>query len=159
GKLEVGEVADPGLRRAVDVANKPGGARNRRDLQGAIKTAGLCGVDRYDLCRSFVDDLYDVVGIPRAFVRHHRRVYRARDLGATRDPDDGLLKREELEPLRARMGADRPAGRAVAVVGGDAQREAGPTRLAAPPHYVHITIGIDADLDLDRTNSFLCDLC
>src|SRR5262249_43982064 len=148
GELEVGEVADPGLRRAVDVANKPGGARNRRDLQGAIETAGFCGVDRYDLCRSFVDDLYDVVGIPRAFVRHHRRVYRARDRGEPLDPFDWLLEIDELEASQAQIRGDPLAGRGVALVGADPQREAGPTRPADPPHHVHITIGIDADLDL-----------
>src|SRR5262249_53875074 len=149
----------PGFRRAVDVANEPGGARNCRDLQSTIETAGLCGVNRYDLCRSFFDDLDDIVGIPRAFVCHDRRVDRARDLGEPLDPFDWLLEIDELEALHAPIRADRLPWCAVALVGVDAQRDAGANRLANPSHHIDITIGIDADLDLDRTDSFLCDLC
>src|SRR5207248_10516521 len=92
GELQVGEVSDPGFDRAIDVANEPRGAGNCSNLHRAVEAAGLRRVDRYDLSRSFLDDLYDVVGIPRAFVRHDRSVDRARDLGETINSFHRLLK-------------------------------------------------------------------
>ena len=98
------------------------------------------------------------MGIPCAFVRHHWRINRARNFGETLDTLDWLLEIDELEALHAPIGADRLPGRAVSLVGVDAQRDAGPDGLADTPYHVHITIGIDADLNLDGADSFLCDL-
>src|SRR5262245_35751932 len=148
-QLEVGEIADAGLDRAVDVADEASGARHRGDLHGAVEAAGLGGVDRYDLRRALLDDFDHVMRVPRAFIRHHRRVDRARDLGQARDAFDRLLEIDEIAALHAPIGADRLAWRAVALVGIDAQRDAGADSIADAPHHIDIAVGIDADLDLD----------
>ena len=40
-------------------------------------------------------------------------------------------------------------GADIALIGVDAQRDAGPNGFANPPHHLDVAIGIDADLDLD----------
>ena len=88
---DVGEVADAGLDRAVDVADDAGGAAHRGDLHGAIKPAGLGRVDRDDLGGALLDDLDHVVRVPGELVGHHRRVDGARHFGDALDALDRLL--------------------------------------------------------------------
>ena len=94
------------------------------------------------------------MGIPGALVCHDRHVDRARNLGEALDALDRLLEIGEIAPLHAAERADRFAGSGVALIGVDAKRDARPDRLAHAAHHLHVTIRIDADLDLDGQNAF-----
>ena len=150
---EIGEIADAGLDRTVDVADDAGGARHGRHFHRAIEPARLGGVDRHDLRGPLLDDLDHIVRIPGALVSHHRRVDGASDLGEPLDAFDRLLEIDQIVLLHAAERLDCLARRLVALVGVAAQRDAGSHRLADAPHHLDIAVGIDTDLDLDGADA------
>src|SRR5271163_1918781 len=91
-------------------------------------------IDRHDLRRALLDDLDHVMGIPRAFVCHHRRIDRACHLGQPRDALHRLLEIDEVAARHALEGPDRFRRRRIALVGVDAQRDFRPDGIAHPRH-------------------------
>src|SRR5262249_55118498 len=150
-----GGVAAAGLAGAVDVADEAGSAADRRHLHGAIKPAGLGRVDRHDLRRALLDDLDDVVRVPGSFVRHHRRVDGAGDLGHALEPVDRRLIILVAAAFHPPVGLDRHARGGIALVGIDADLDRGPDRIADALDDGDVAIAVDADLHLDGADAFL----
>ena len=125
---------------------------------GAIKPARLGGVDRDDLRGSPLDDLDHVVRVPGALVGHDRGVDRARDLRHPRNAVHRLLSVDQVEGFHLADGLDRLAGRLVALVCIDAERDLGPDRRADAPYHLDVASRLDADLDLDGLDALGRDL-
>src|SRR4051794_36794224 len=90
--MDVREIADTRLDRAVHVADDAGRSTDGSDLHRSIKTAGLGGVNRDDLSRPLLDDLNRVVGSPGALVRHDRGIDCSRNFRHTINAFDRLLE-------------------------------------------------------------------
>src|SRR5205823_9795357 len=97
--------------------------------------------------------------IPRTFVGHDRCIDSTCHLGKTFDAFDRLLEIEEIVFLHSPESPDGLAGRLVALVGVAAERHTRADGFTNPAHHVDVTLGIDADLDLEGADSFLRNLC
>src|SRR5262249_8355054 len=111
-----------------------------------------------DLRRAFLDDLNHIVRVPCAFIGHDWSVDRARHLREALDALDRLLEIDEIETLHTPECLDRFSRCLVTLVGIATQRNARAHGLTDPPDHVDIAIRINPDLDLDRADTFLCDL-
>src|SRR5579871_2590068 len=158
GKLQIGQIANAGLNRSIDIANDARSPRNRRYLHGAIEPTGLGGVDRDDLCRALLDDLNHVVRIPGALIGHHRHIDRTRDLCQPLDTFHGLLEIDQIALLHAAKCADSLADGAIALICVDAERDVRADRVPDPTHHFDVAIWFHTYFDFDRANAFACRL-
>src|SRR5258708_22781601 len=147
--MNIGGVADAGFNRAVDVANETGGLANGSDLHGAVKPAGLGGIDRDDLRGTLFDDLDHVVSIPCRFIRHHRHIDGTRDLGETLDPRHRLLDIFQPIPFHGPNGLYRFARGTPAFIGVDADVDLVAGGLTHRRNHGDVALRIDPDFNLD----------
>ena len=133
GQVHVGEVADSGFDRAVDVADDAGGAAHRAHLHRLVEAAGLGRVDRDDLRGVLFDDLDHVVRVPGGLVGHDRRDrWRGRLARSARSPSPAVRRRSG-RPIPSRGWFGWPARRLVAFVGIDTELDLRSGRFADGP--------------------------
>src|SRR3954463_6222610 len=156
--MNVREIADTRLDRAVHVADDTARPTDRSDLHGSIQAAGFGGVKRDDLSGPLLNDLDGIVGRPGALVRHDRRINGACDFRHSVDPLDGLLKIFDRTRLDAAVNPDRFGWSSIALVCVDAEVDRGPHCIANAPYHGDIALSVHPHLDLDGTDALGRDL-
>src|SRR3954464_15855933 len=147
--MDVREIADTGLDRAVHVADYAARSTDRSDLHGSIQAAWLGGVDRDDLSRPLLNDLDGVVGRPGALVRHDRGIDCSGNFRHAINAFDRLLEIFDRTRLDPAVNPDRFGGSSITLVCVYAEVDRGPDRIPNAPYHCDVALGINTHLDLD----------